>query len=307
MPKIIESYAGNTEEVIRLRKEIKQALETSTVKVKLWQPGIMYQEDDKWLTVIDFINEWRGKPVVFYSNFIPLRDLECEFHYTNDMFISGHTLYNDNSLCKELLEKLNPVNISRPFQWEFLFGQHKPLKDELYKKLLEHTVESRVLHTYFKNNTANGIWSHGFKPQNHSAETIDGKENAFNNPVRYSDLIDTRIYNQSYYSAVIETVIHNDFAMFSEKEAKPIMAQRPFVIFGARHQLKAFKSLGFKTFENVIDESYDNVEDRYERFDAVLHSMEQLTKFNPVDVYEILKPVLEHNKKHFLNNSWTKI
>lgn len=307
MTKIIHSFAGNTEEVIRLRKEIYQGLQTDTVKVKLWQPGIMYQEDDKWLTVIDFINEWKDKPVIFYSNLVPLRGLECKFYYTNDMFICGHNLYNDNVLCSKLLEKLTPINTDRQFYWEFLFGQHKPLKDELYKKLLEHTVEPKVFHTYFKNNPNDGVWSNGFKPKKHSAETIDGGENAFDNPVRHSDLIDTEIYNQSYYSAVIETVIHNDFAMFSEKEAKPIMAQRPFVIFGARHQLRAFRSLGFETFEKVIDESYDEIEDCFKRFDAVLHSMEQLTKKNPIEVYQILKPVLEHNKKHFLENKWTKI
>ena len=308
MAKIIESFAGNTVQVIQLRDQIQKALEHNDfVKVKLWQPGIMYQQDENWLTVIDFINEWKDKPVIFYSNLVPLRDVECAFHYTNDMFISGHRLYHNNQLCRSLLNQLNPIENNRKYHWDFLFGQHKPLKDELYPKLIEHPVESRIFHTYFKNNPKDGTWSHGLVPQNHSAETIDGKENSYVNPVRHSDLIDVGIYNQSYYSAVIETVIHNDFAMFSEKEAKPIMAGRPFVILGAQHQLRAFRSLGFKTFSSVIDESYDDIEDCYERFDAVLNSMHKICELDPVTVYKKLDSVLEHNKKHFLENNWTKV
>ena len=308
MVKIIESYAGNTEQVRQLRAQINTALEKyDTVKVKLWQPGIMYQQDGNWLTVIDFINEWQGKPVIFYGNLVPLRDTVCEFYYTNDMFISDHRLYENDNMCKSLIKKLKKIDDRRKYHWDFLFGQHKPLKDELYKKLLMHSIESQVFHTYFKHNPKDGIWSHGYLPKTHSAETIDGNENPYDNSVRHSDLIDLEIYNQSYYSAVIETVIHNDFAMFSEKEAKPIMAGRPFVILGARHQLQAFRSLGFKTFASVIDESYDDIEDCYERFDAILNSMEKLTKENPIEVYRKLNPVLEHNKKHFLENNWTKV
>lgn len=308
MAKIIESFAGNTVQVIQLRDQIQKALEhNDSVKVKMWQPGIMYQQDENWLTVIDFINEWKDKPVIFYSNLVPLRDIECAFHYTNDMFISDHRLYHNNQLCRSLLDQLHPIENVRKYHWDFLFGQHKPLKDELYEKLVSHPVESRVFHTYFKHNPKDGTWSHGYVPRNHSAETIDGKQNPYQNSVRYSDLIDVEIYNQSYYSAVIETVIHNDFAMFSEKEAKPIMAKRPFVIMGARSQLRAFRSLGFKTFASVIDESYDDIEDCYARFDAVLNSMEKLTKENPVDVYRTLNSVLEHNKKHFLENNWATV
>ena len=307
MAKIIQSFEGDTQEVERLRVEIKNALKQDAVNVKLWQPGIMYQRNKQWMTVIDFINEWKGQPVTFYSNLVSLRETACDLHYTNDMFISDHRLYENNQQCRTILSQLQPVTGSRKFNWEFMFGQYRPIKDELYEIFKKHPVANHTLHTYFRKQPDQGIWSNGSKPKIHTAETIDGNENAFENPVRHSDLIDLEVYNQSCYSVAIETVIHNDFAMFSEKEAKPIIAGRPFVIVGARHQLRAFRSLGFKTFSPVIDESYDDVEDIYERFNAVLDSMYQLTKQDPVEVYNKLRSVLEHNKKHFLENNWTKI
>jgi hypothetical protein len=119
-------------------------------------------------------------------------------------------------------------------------------------------------------------------------------------------LLDPEIYNSTYYTALIETTIHNDFAMFSEKEAKPIVAKRPFVVFGARNQLKAMRSLGFNTFDGVIDESYDAIEDKEQRWHKALDSMLLLSEKDPIEVYVTLKDVLSHNKDHFENSNWNR-
>jgi len=99
----------------------------------------------------------------------------------------------------------------------------------------------------------------------------------------------------------------NSFAMFSEKEAKPIIAKRPFIIVGAKDHLKAFRNLGFKTFSPVIDESYDNEPNKDKRVHMIFDAMEKLSKKDPIEVYQTLEPILEHNKKHFENkNNWNK-
>lgn len=301
--KIIESIQGNTQEVKRLRGEINAALEKyDLVKVKLWQPGIMYEQDNNWLTVVDFINEWHGKPVHFFSNLVPLKPIKGNLTYTNDMFISGHRLYLDNDLCRSIRKKLiKDRSQARPYHWDFLFGQHRNFKDDLYDVALEHEVSKKSLITYMPR--GNAKWSHGHVPKVHTAETIG---NDFSNP-RISDLIDVDIYNDSYYSTIIETVIHNDFAMFSEKFAKPIMAKRPFVVFGSRHHLKAFRNLGFKTFDSVIDESYDDIEDMHKRFKAVLDTMQKLCELDPKKVFEELDAVLKHNFDHFLDTNWANL
>jgi len=301
--KKIESFAGDTAEVISLRKEIHKALDQGyTVKVKLWQPGIMYQQDGKWLSVIDFINEWAGRDVQFYSNLVPLRETTSVLTYTNDMFISGHRLYIEDDLCRSLRKKLvKDVSDQRTYDWDFLLGQHKPFKDQLYDQIKQHSVFDRCFLTYMPKSKC--VWSHGHVPKQHTAETIG---DSFANP-RISDLIDPEIYNQSFYSCVVETVNHPDFAMFSEKFAKPIMARRPFVVFGSPGHLEAFRSLGFKTFDSVIDESYDLIEDRDERFQAVLDSMNKVSQMDAVEVYDRLCDVLQHNFDHFLDTNWANI
>ena len=98
--------------------------------------------------------------------------------------------------------------------------------------------------------------------------------------------------------------MHEDFCVFTEKTAKPIIAKRPFVVFGSVGQLRALRGLGFKTFSPVIDEDYDMITNDRDRFKKVLDSMLELSGQDPFVVYEKLKEVLDHNKKHFEENDW---
>ena len=308
MPFKIHTTAGNTEQVEALREHINQALKThSDVEVYLLQPGIMYEKNNRWHTVIDFVNEWRDRPVSFFSNLVPLRETAVPFAYTNDMFFAGYQLYKKNQRCRSLLSLLNPIDTGRRYSWDLLLGETRPNRDRLYSIVNNHPVKEKVFMTYFGRDTVRGHWSeHVVRPREHTAETLGGPADRNNSQIRCSDLIDPDIYNQTYYTAVIETTIHADFAMFSEKEAKPIVAKRPFVIFGSPGHLRAFKQLGFESFAPVIDESYDNEKDLGKRFCMAVESMYRLCDRDPVEVYNQLKDVLAYNKKHFEETSWRR-
>ena len=191
------------------------------------------------------------------------------------MFFTGPELYRKNDMCRSLLNSLITCSEKSNFKhWDLLLGEANDNKDLLYNMIKEHKVSNNTFLTYFGKDTNKGHWSkHVVRPKKHTAETLGPLANRFNTQIRCSDLLDPDIYNQTHYTAMIETTIHNDFAMFSEKEAKPIVAKRPFIIFGACRQLEAFRSLGFKTFFEAIDESYDLIEDKQQRWRKALDSM----------------------------------
>ncbi len=300
---------GNTESINVLRNNIQTELNLgNSVLVKLFQPGVMYQKNKQWYTVIDFMNEWQDKPVRFMSNLVPLAECKVQFQYSNDMFFTGPKLYQQNKMCAGLLQKLMPVSEKQNTKsWDLLLGEANENKDLLYDLIKRHPVYEKTFITYFGKDTTKGHWGEDVvRPNKHTAETLGPLENRFNTQIRCSDLLDPSIYNSTHYTAMIETTIHNDFAMFSEKEAKPIVAKRPFVMFGAWRQLEAFRSLGFKTFYSAIDESYDVIEDKHERWCAALDSMLELTNKDPIEVHDALKDILEHNKNHFENNNWQR-
>jgi len=300
---------GNTESINLLRGKIQAELDLgNSVLVKLLQPGVMYEKDNRWWTVVDFMNEWEGKPVRFLSNFVPLRECKTQFDYSNDMFFTGPRLYQENAMCVGLLSKLLPTEQKNTDKsWDLLLGEPSDNKDLLHELIRNHPVMEKTFLTYFGKDATKGHWGQDVvRPKKHTAETLGPLANRFNTQIRCSDLLDPTIYNQTHYTAVIETTIHNDFAMFSEKEAKPMVAKRPFIMFGACGQLKAFRSLGFETFDHMIDESYDLIENKNERWNKALDSMLALTKVNHIKVYNELAEVLSHNKNHFENTDWKR-
>lgn len=103
------------------------------------------------------------------------------------------------------------------------------------------------------------------------------------------------IYNRTYFSILIETLNNGNCYLMAEKIGKCLHSRRIFVHFGTAHWLKKLRSFGFKTFEGIIDESYDNIEDDVERWQAAFEQVQFLSKQNLVNVLLQARPILDHN------------
>ena len=73
--------------------------------------------------------------------------------------------------------------------------------------------------------------------------------------------INTDIYLRSWISVITETHAFDEpHSLFiSEKPWKPVYALHPFMILGHRNTLDAMRSMGYKTFNGLLDESYDSI------------------------------------------------
>lgn len=113
-------------------------------------------------------------------------------------------------------------------------------------------------------------------------------------------------YNRTYFSLVVETM--PDWDLFvSEKIFKPIAFKHPFIVMGSQYTLKYLKSLGFRTFGHIIDESYDEIENFVDRMFAVIKIVNQLHQDykSGMKLFDdpISQEVIEHNFNHFYNHS----
>ena len=108
---------------------------------------------------------------------------------------------------------------------------------------------------------------------------------------------------------VTETVATGRRHHITEKTFKPIAMGMPFVIVGTKGSLKYLRSYGFKTFESIWDESYDDAEDdvRITRISSLLRSLDELPVSSKRDLFEMAKPIIEHNWNHFYNGGFEKI
>lgn len=119
---------------------------------------------------------------------------------------------------------------------------------------------------------------------------------------------------ESLLYLVTETVATGRRHHLTEKTFKPIALGMPFVIVGTRGSLEYLRSYGFRTFEGIWDESYDQADDavRIERIASLLHSLDQLPASAKQDLFVAAHKVIEHNWNHFYNGGfeavlWTEL
>lgn len=111
------------------------------------------------------------------------------------------------------------------------------------------------------------------------------------------------MYTDSYINIVLETFIDVDTSggqFITEKTFKPIMHNQMFICMAEHHHLKHLRELGYQTFDGIIDESYDNIEDTELRFKAVLQLIKSINKM-PIktvhELYRMSQDIIEHNSK----------
>lgn len=104
------------------------------------------------------------------------------------------------------------------------------------------------------------------------------------------------------WQVVTETVFYYDKLHLTEKIFKPIASKQPFMLLAAPGNLEYLRSYGFKTFDGIIDESYDLITDNDQRVDAVVKQLQwycSLSQQEKNTVIERLAPIVEYNFHHF--------
>ncbi len=112
----------------------------------------------------------------------------------------------------------------------------------------------------------------------------------------------TKAMHDSTWHIVSETVFWHDKLHLTEKIFKPIVFKQPFMLLGAPGNLKYLKQYGFKTFEGIIDESYDQIADPELRMQAVAQQLAWycgLSQVKKNKVQQACQPIVEHNFKWF--------
>lgn len=111
-------------------------------------------------------------------------------------------------------------------------------------------------------------------------------------------------YKNSYLYICTETFTHGDHKSLTEKVFKPVVNLQPFVIIAYPGALALLRKLGFKTFSEFVDESYDNEPDEIKRIHMAYKEIQRIADMSIDEVhnwYWSMKDILEHNQKHFLN------
>jgi len=254
-------------------------------------------------TTTEFIKKINHEKIYYFINgFIN----ETPARLWMDWFITTTHVYRNSSI----LAQLNPYQVKEKY-FDILLGQRRAHRDFIYTNT--NHLSSYNIMTYLSDRTIplqqqstdSWVWEScgvtlPMTDIHHSVTTID----YYGTKVRLSQVIPITIYNQTAYSVVAETNFDNHYSFFTEKIVKPILARRLFIVFSGQYYLKNLRKFGFMTFDGIIDEGYDEVENPVERFGLVIEQMEYLISQPQNKILQLITPIVEHNQQLMLTTDW---
>ena len=230
----------------------------------------------------------------FYGN--NLSHLPKNTNYTPIPFFIGDSSWQSKPIT------------TRKFSKKFLFlaGVPKMVRCQILLFLDENNL---LKDTYWSWNVNNKLIPPGFQKYYllNSSKTLDTQINELHVSKMHQIIPE---YYDSFVNIISETFFyqgtHDDMhptekpIFLTEKTDKCFTAAQPFIVFSIPNYLKHLKELGFKTFSNWWDESYDNELDDTIRLHKIQEILLEISKWDNYKCMEVLyemQDTLEWNQR----------
>ena len=116
----------------------------------------------------------------------------------------------------------------------------------------------------------------------------------------------TNFYQDILVDLVVESHVDGNTFFPTEKTTRPMWLKKPFVVFASKDYLCYLRQMGFMTFNDFWDESYDGYEGR-ERYIKILELIDFIANKSSTelqDMYWAMQYVLDHNYNLMANQSF---
>ena len=110
------------------------------------------------------------------------------------------------------------------------------------------------------------------------------------------------VYINSFVDVINETRFAQPTANFSEKVFQAMQYQKPFIVVGPPKTLEYIRSLGFKTFNDYWDESYDDELHHGERLAKIFDVLEKIINTPDSELremYDNMRTTVKHNLNRY--------
>jgi hypothetical protein len=105
-------------------------------------------------------------------------------------------------------------------------------------------------------------------------------------------------YVDTYFSVVTETVFDYPYSFRTEKIWKPIAIGHPWIAVANAGYYRDIRNLGFRTFDSVIDESFDRIENSQDRIERIAQVVDDLCGQDLVSFLKECYTICKYNQQH---------
>ena len=125
----------------------------------------------------------------------------------------------------------------------------------------------------------------------------DVKHFLFNNT--WGDaIINPRAYTDTAFSIVTETIYDYPFTFRTEKIWKPMIMAHPFVAVANVGYYRSLHAAGFRTFDTLIDERFDDIWEPHERLEAIIEVIQDIVRNGAGAFLAASEDICKYNQEH---------
>ena len=117
-------------------------------------------------------------------------------------------------------------------------------------------------------------------------------------------------YDGTKFEVVLETLFDDSRIQLTEKSLRPNACGQPFLLVATHGSLEYLRSYGFQTFNGIINESYDLIEDPLQRLIAVIQEMKRISNWTDLEKQHNLiklQTIIQHNRQHFFSKTFSDL
>jgi hypothetical protein len=108
------------------------------------------------------------------------------------------------------------------------------------------------------------------------------------------------VYRDTYFSLVTETVFDCPYSFRTEKIAKELVMGHPWICATGPGFYRGIRKLGFKTFDHLIDESFDSIDNHQARMDRIIDIVGDLCNNSLSSFLAAAREVCKYNQQHLI-------
>lgn len=133
----------------------------------------------------------------------------------------------------------------------------------------------------------------------------DEEDYVINSKYEYGPGLLPQSYLSGFIDIVSETNYDNEYFFLTEKTAKPLGTQKPFMVLSSKYfHKKLADEYGIEQYDELFDYTFDNYNSVEDRIDGIIKniiSLKENFSSNKNQLYELVKPKLERNRNAALN------
>ena len=111
-------------------------------------------------------------------------------------------------------------------------------------------------------------------------------------------IINARAYTDTAFSIVTETIYDYPFTFRTEKIWKPMIMSHPFVVAANVGYYRGLHKAGFRTFGDLIDESFDEIWEPRERMEAMIEVIQDILRNGAAAFLAASADTCKYNQEH---------